>query len=167
MQRLINGIEKISDWSGKVSAWMIIPMILVIVYTVVMRYFFSRYPSWGFEIALFVYGIHFILGGAYTLKEKAHVNVDILLPLLPKGMKKILEIAGMIVILFVCVIIVWLGTKYSWQSTRILERSIHQTPFNPQIWWFKWFIPISAALVALQTIADILKQIIKTKTIGE
>ena len=38
---------------------------------------------------------------------------------------------------------------------------MHQTAFNPPIWWLKWFIPISAGLVALQAIADLLKEIIK------
>lgn len=163
MQRLIKRIETISEWSGRIAAWMIIPMILIIVYTAFMRYVVHDTPNWGFEISIFVYGIHFILGGAYTLKENSHVNVDILLQRLPIKSKprRILEVLGIVVTFIVCVIIVWLGIKYSWQSTKIWERSIHQTAFNPPIWWFKWFIPISAGLVALQAIANLLKQIIK------
>ena len=72
--------------------------------------------------------------------------------------RKFLEILGILVTLSVCVIIVWLGTKYAWQSTKILERSIHQTAFNPQIWWFKWFIPVSAALVFIQAIVNLFKK---------
>lgn len=163
MQRLIKRIETISEWSGRIAAGMIVPMILVIVYTAFMRYVLNDTPNWGFEISIFAYGIHFILGGAYTLKENSHVNVDILLQRLPikSKLRRILEVLGIVVTFIVCVIIVWLGIKYSWQSTKIWERSIHQTAFNPPIWWFKWFIPISAGLVALQAVANLLKQIIK------
>lgn len=161
MEKLIKRIEKLSDWSGKIAALMIIPMILVIVYTTFMRYFLNDTPNWGFEISLFVYGIHFMLGGAYTLKEKFHVKVDIVPQRLPIKPRRILDIFAIIVTFVVCVIIAWLGTKYSWQSTKIWEHSMHQTAFNPPIWWLKWFIPISAGLVALQAIADLLKEIIK------
>ena len=162
MEKLIKNVEKLSDWSGKISAWMIVPMILIIVYTAFMRYVIHDTPNWGFELSIFAYGIHFILGGAYTLKDNSHVNVDILLQRLPIDSKfrKFLEILGILVTLSVCIVIVWLGTKYAWQSTKILERSIHQTAFNPQIWWFKWFIPVSAALVLIQAIANLFKKIV-------
>ena len=161
MEKLIKRIEKVSDFSGKIAAWMIVPMILVIVYTAFMRYALNNTPNWGFEVSLFVYGIHFILGGAYTLKEKSHVRVDILPHYLSIKGQKILEILGLIITFVVCIVILWLGAKYSWQSTKIWEHSMHQTAFNPPIWWFKWFIPISAGLVALQAIASLLKEIIK------
>jgi TRAP-type mannitol/chloroaromatic compound transport system permease small subunit len=161
LEKLIRGIEKVSDWSGKVAALMIVPMILVIVYTAFMRYVLNDTPNWGFEISIFVYGIHFILGGAYTLKEKSHVSVDILPHYLTIKWRRILEIFAMIITFAVCIIIFWLGVKYSWQSTKIWEHSMHQTAFNPPIWWFKWFIPISAGLVALQAIASLLREIIK------
>ena len=102
-----------------------------------------------------------MLGGAYTLKEKSHVRVDILPHYLSIKGQKILEILGFIITFIVCIIIFWLGAKYSWQSTKIWEHSMHQTAFNPPIWWFKWFIPVSAGLVALQAIANLLREIIK------
>jgi len=161
MQRLIENVEKISDWSGKLAAVMIVPMTLIIVYTAFMRYVVHATPNWGFELSIFAYGIHFIFGGAYTLKDNSHVNVDILLQRLPikSKLRKFLEMLGIVVTFSVCIVIVWLGSKYAWQSTKIMEHSIHQTAFNPPIWWFKWFIPVSAGLVALQAIANFLKKI--------
>jgi TRAP-type mannitol/chloroaromatic compound transport system permease small subunit len=54
----------------------------------------------------------------------------------------------------------------AWQSTLILERSIHQSAFNPQIWWFKWVIPISAALVLLQSFGELIAAIQKLRGKG-
>ena len=36
----------------------------------------------------------------------------------------------------------------------MLERSTHQTPFNPHVWWYRWIIPISCLLLSYQSIRD-------------
>ena len=60
-------------------------------------------------------------------------------------------------VIAVCALVIWIGTRSAWMSTLRMERSPLQTPFDPQIWWFKWFIPLSAALIALQSLAEIVK----------
>ncbi|MGO4886132.1 TRAP transporter small permease subunit [Anaerobacillus sp. MEB173] len=156
MAKLLSLINKVSEYSGKIVSFLIIPQILVVVYTVVMRYVFKMPPNWGFEVSLFLYGILIMMGGAYCLKVRAHVSVDILPKLLSPFGAKILHILSSLIIIFVCIIMVWNGYKAAWQSTLILETSIHQSAFNPQIWWFRWFIPLSAALVLLQALGEII-----------
>jgi TRAP-type C4-dicarboxylate transport system permease small subunit len=51
--------------------------------------------------------------------------------------------------------LVWLGSKWAWEATRTFERSIHQTAFNPPIWWFKWVVPISAGMIAIQAMTNL------------
>jgi hypothetical protein len=34
-----------------------------------------------------------------------------------------------------------------------------QTPFNPYVWWFRWIIPISAALLAWQAVKNMLSHL--------
>ena len=161
MQKFINAVNKISEWSGKITGFLILPMIGIIVYTALMRYVFHHAVNWGFEMSIFVYGVHFMLGGAYCLLLDSHVTVDIIPSRLPYTLEKLTQIFGRLVILFVCVMIVWLGSSWAWKSTMIWERSIHQTAFNPPIWWFKWILPISAALLGLQALADVLQRILE------
>lgn len=159
MQNFIRLVDCISEWSGKIIALLIIPMILIIIYTALMRYLFNVGVNWGFEMSLFCYGIHAILGGAYCLKHGGHVSVDILPSRLPFIGQKICEIIGMLVTCAVVVTLFWLGSVWAWKSTLILERSIHGTIFNPYIWWFKWVVPIAALLIALQALAEICRNI--------
>ena len=159
MQKFIDAVDKISKWSGMITAFLILPMILIIVYTALMRYVFHYAVNWGFELSLFVYGLHFMLGGAYCLNLKSHVIVDIVPSRLPFIPRKVLESLASLVVFTVCIILVWLGAKWAWKSTLIWERSIHQTAFNPPVWWYKWIIPISALLLGLQALADFLVRI--------
>ncbi|HDK27321.1 MAG TPA: TRAP transporter small permease [Candidatus Atribacteria bacterium] len=155
MNNLISIINKISEWSGKVLSYLILPLIGVVVYTAFMRYTMHSTPCWGFEISLFIYGIYFILGGAYCLRTDSHVSVDFFPRRLTIWGQKIFGIISNLVILFVCLYMFLYGAKWAWKSTQILERSFHQTIFNPQIWWYKWMVPVSAGMIVLQSFANI------------
>lgn len=148
-------IGRISEHVGHAAAFLILPLIATIVYSVMARYLLNEVVHWAFEISIFLYGIMVCIGGAYTLKHKAHVRVDVLPDYLgPRG-RCILDVFSFLVVIAVCCLITYIGTRAAWMSTLRLERSSLQTPFDPQIWWFRWFIPISATLIALQAVAEI------------
>lgn len=161
MKKFLSAIDKISLWSGKLASYLFIPLILIIVYTVFMRYVLSNAPDWGFEMTIFLYGIMMFVGGGYTHREKSHVTVDVFSQFLGEKGTTVLEIISSITIIIVCVILTIQSSEAAMESTRILERSIHQTAFNPPIWWFKWFIPFSAVLIILQSLKFLIESIYK------
>ena len=63
----IKVIDTIADWSGRIIAWLIIPMTLAVTYEVVARHFFRAPTIWTFDVTYMLYGTHFMLGTAYTL----------------------------------------------------------------------------------------------------
>jgi len=150
MDKILAKINSISQRSGEIISYLILPLIGVVVYTAFMRYILHQAPDWGFEISLFIYGIYFMLAGAYCLLTKSHVAIDILSRHIPIRGQKILEIINNLVIFFVCTYMFLDGSKWAWRSTKIFEHSIHQTVFNPPIWWYKWLLPISAMFIAFQ-----------------
>jgi TRAP-type mannitol/chloroaromatic compound transport system permease small subunit len=159
MQKYIAFADWFSDWSGRYISYLILPMIGVIVYTALLRYILDIAVDWGFEVAVFVYGVHCFLGGGYAMLLKAHITVDTLPRRLPLRVQKYIQMFSFLIVITVCLVAVWQGSKWAWKSTLIWERSIHQTVFNPPIWWFKWVIPVSAALIVIQALADMFKTI--------
>lgn len=170
MRNFLSSIDSISQWSGKVVGYLILPMVAVVVYTALLRYAFHKPPIWGFEVSLFIYGLHFMLAGAYCLNIKAHVAVDVLPRYLSIRGQNVIEIVASLVILFFCSMLIWLGSQWAWESTKIFERSIHQTAFNPPVWWFKWAVPVSAGLIALQAFGNLvgaIQNLLGTKSKGK
>jgi TRAP-type C4-dicarboxylate transport system permease small subunit len=96
---------------------------------------------------------------------KGHIAVDTLPRRLPVRAQKYIQIFSFIIVIIVCLVAVWMGSIWAWKSTMIWERSIHQTVFNPPVWWFKWVIPISAALIVIQALADMFKIIQSLSTV--
>ena len=157
MQRFIRIANAISEYTGRFASCLIIPLILTVVYSVIVRYFFNDIVDWAFEVSLFMYGIMVMIGGGYALKHKAHVRVDIIVSYIgPRG-GRYLDLLSLAIIILVCAVIVYLGTKAAWSSTLRLERSALQTRFDPPIWWYRWIIPFSAAIVCVQAIAEAMK----------
>ncbi len=163
---LKNFAEKISCLSrhiGNIATSLILPLIILIVYATCKRYFLDSMPSWGYEVPIFIYGIFFLLGGILCQVNGKHVNVDILPKYVPKRWQKRLNILSNIMIATACFTMAYYASEWSYESTLINERSVHQTDFNPTVWWFKWFVPFSFLLVALQSVANIILPPINTE----
>lgn len=161
MKKIISVIELLSEYSGKIAYYLIIPLTLVVFYTVIMRRFFGSYPEWGFEVTIFLFGIMILLIGAETLRIKGHISVDIIQNYIKGTAAKILSVFICLIIIGISLLMFLKGIDLSIESTMIQERSAHQTSFNPTIWWFKWFIPIGAFLLLLQSLVELFKLITK------
>lgn len=151
-------IDKITAFVGRWDGYIVVPMFFLIAYATCKRYFFNEMPGWGYDVPIFLYGIHFMLGGAWTMQGEKHVNVDIINKFIPEKWRKHLATFSDIIVLTSCLFIVFHGTGWAWESTLINEKSVQQTLFNPSIWWFKWLVPISFLLVALQALSNIAKR---------
>lgn len=157
MRQFVKRIDMLSSFFGKISSYLMLPLAIVIVYTVIMRRFFSSAPDWGFEVPIFIFGVMILLSGADTLRIKGHIAVDIILQYVSDRIGKWITTFGLILVLFVSAFLVFKGVDSAIESTKIMERSSHQSSFNPQIWWFKWFIPIGGFLLLLQSFAELYK----------
>ena len=140
---------------GKCVSLLILPLIAEIVYSSLKSYLFNDTPIWNFEVTLFLYGAFFMLGAAYCHREKKHVAVEVLANYVSPGKRKALRIVSELVVLFVALAILYAAVPAAYKSILIRERSMHQTPFNPQVWWFKCIIPITCAMISWQSLRDL------------
>lgn len=100
--------EKVSCLSrciGNAAAILILPLIVLIIYSTCKRYFFNNMPSWGYEVPIFIYGISFLLGGILCQVNGKHVNVDILPKYVSIKWQKRLNVFSNIMIAVACFII--------------------------------------------------------------
>lgn len=145
---------------GRLVSLLILPLIVIIVYSSLRSYLFKDPPIWSFELSLFLFGSFFMLGAAYCHLEKKHVAVDVLSHYLPPKWRRFQGIFSEGVVLFVALVLIYISVPAAWRATLMAERSTHQTPFNPQVWWFRWVIPISCALISWQAFKDMLALIL-------
>src|SRR5437773_1202854 len=78
VERFLHTIDGISTWVGKATAWLIILLMSVVCLEVVKRYLLNAPTAWIFDLDNMLYGSLFMLCGAYTLAQNAHVRGDFL-----------------------------------------------------------------------------------------
>lgn len=153
--KLISLIDKVNDFTGKMIAWFCVPLAIVVVYEVSLRFIFNKPTSWVYDMSWMLNSALFLLGGGYTLLHRRHVRVDILYRMLPKKFQCFYDFTiYLIVILPITIIFVWQGIKYAsfaWKIGERLSTTLWDFPAGPS----KTLIPIAFALVGLQAIAEL------------
>ncbi|HHO70177.1 MAG TPA: TRAP transporter small permease subunit, partial [Halothiobacillus sp.] len=77
MNRIIAIINGINEWVGRFVGILTLILAVVMLAIVVLRYGFSMSSVWLSESVMYLHGMIFMLGAAYTLKHNGHVRVDI------------------------------------------------------------------------------------------
>jgi len=157
MQRLLLGVDKVSTWLGHVFAWLIVALTVLVTWEVLSRKFLDAPHAWAFDAQIQMYGVMFMMAGAYTLAKSGHVRGDVLYGFFPTRVQ-----AGIDLVLYVVfflpgsVAMVYAGWIYAAESWAIREHSTI-TVDGPAIYPFKAFIPIAGAFLLLQGIVEIVR----------
>src|SRR5881394_2872961 len=72
----VKTIDKFTDRTGVWIAWLNVPLVLVVAWEVIARYFFHAPTIWSFDVTYMLYGTIFMLGAAYALHKGAHIRTD-------------------------------------------------------------------------------------------
>lgn len=142
---------------GWFVAFLMLPMIAIMVYEVIMRYFFNAPSLWAFEISLFMYGAYIVLAGGYTLLVKGHVNVDIIWGRLPLRWRSIVDVitAGLF-FLFVGVLFKE-SLEATVQSWQVMETTM--TWWGPPYYPLRTVLPVASLLLLLQGLAKLIRDL--------
>jgi len=139
IERSINTLNK---KIGVMTSYLALPLIVVVVWEVVMRYVFNAPTSWGFETTTFIYGVHFVLGFSYTHLHDGHVSIDVFEAKLPHKPRTILRL-----------LTIW-SVSYaadSWQNWELAS-----TSWAPPLYPFKTLMAVGFVLLFLQGVSRLI-----------
>jgi len=160
----IEAIDRIADRTGRVVAWLIVPMTLAVTWEVVARHFFRAPTIWAFDMTYMLYGTHFMLGTAYTLMRIGHVRTDMLYSRWSIRRQNWIDAIGYLFFFFPAMILLfyfgWQEFEHSWAIGETSDAS----PWRPIVYPFKAVIPATALLLLLQGIGEFFKSVYAIRT---
>ena len=160
----VKAIDTIADWSGRAVAWLIIPMTIAVTWEVAARRFFNAPTIWAFDVTYMLYGTHFMLGTAYTLMRIGHVRTDMLYSNWSIRRQNIIDAIGYFFFFFPAMILLfyfgWQEASHSWSIGETSDAS----PWRPIVYPFKTVIPLTALLLLLQGVGELLKSLYAIRT---
>lgn len=164
MQKLLLWVDKLSTFVGQFFAWTIVTLTLMISYEVFSRYVLGSPHAWVYDASNMMYGIGFMMAGAYTLAKNGHVRGDILYGFFTPRTQATIDLILYIVFFIPGVVaMVWAGYHFYLESLAQNEHSSLAAD-GPPIYPFKAFIPIAGAFLLLQGVVEIIRCVICLKT---
>ena len=149
----------IGEWSGKIFAWFIIPLVGGLVYEVFARYLFNAPTIWAIESTYQFYAAHFMLGATYTLYMGKHIRTDLIYDRYPVKWQGRVDAVLYLFFFFPGMILFlmagWDEAMHSWAIREVSE----QTPWRPPLYPFKTVIPVAGVLLLIQGVSELLKSI--------
>jgi TRAP-type mannitol/chloroaromatic compound transport system permease small subunit len=155
--RFTDVIEWVNVKAGQYVAYWGVIAVFVYYYEVVARFVFNSPTNWVHESMFLMFGMQYMISGAYAYKEDQHVRVDVLYTHLSVRGKAIADIVSSVFFFIFTVTMLYTGWKFAWDAVQNGETSF--TEWTVQYWPVKLAIPLGAALIVLQGISKLLKDI--------
>ncbi|MCQ4636967.1 TRAP transporter small permease [Anaerovorax odorimutans] len=153
LKKLKLGYDKFEE--GVVIGFLCITTLLIF-YQVVMRYVFNNSPAWSEEIARFMFVWESWLGVSLTQKYGKHIKIEMLTGKLHGRKLACVNIAGDVVTIIICIILV----KYGFEITNVIF-NMNQTSSGAHIPLGLVYLacPLSCGLMGLRLLGDIKTQL--------
>jgi TRAP-type mannitol/chloroaromatic compound transport system permease small subunit len=163
MVKVIRGIDWFAEWSGKVIAFLCFPLVAALTYEVIARYLFHAPTEWAFDITYMLYGTIFMLAAAFTLLKKGHIRTDLFYTNWPPRTQGRVDAVMYILFYFPGIIFFlvagWDYAAHSWATRETAALS----PWRPILYPFKTVIPVTAFLLLIQGVSELLKSVYAAK----
>ena len=162
--RIVRAIDRFTDATGTLVAWLNVPLVAVVACEVFARYVFNAPTIWSFDLTYMFYGTVFMLGAAYALHKGAHVRTDFFFERWSVRTRGWIDSVAYLVFFFPA-LAVFLGVAWGegWYALQIGEVS-EQTPWRPILWPYKMVIPATCLLLLIQGVSETIKSIYAART---
>jgi TRAP-type mannitol/chloroaromatic compound transport system permease small subunit len=156
MQKLLLLVDRISTLAGKFFAWSIIGLTFLISWEVFSRYVLNTPHPWVLDVQIMLYGILFMMAGAYTLAHGGHVRGDVLYGFFAPRTQAALDLVLYVVFFLPGIFaLAYAGWIYAHESLAIHEQTFSPDPLP--LYPFKFVIPVAAVFLLLQGVVEILR----------
>ena len=163
VEKLLLACDSISTFFGKLAAWLIIGLMLLVCAEVFKRYALNAPTAWIFDANNMLYGTLFMMGGAYTLAHDGHVRGDFFYgSLKPRTQASLDLVLYFIFFLPGIAALTWAGWTYFQDSLAIHEQTFNADPIP--LYPFKFVIPVAGAIVLMQGLAEMLRCVVCIRT---
>ena len=159
MNASLKFIGKIIDALGNFCSLLMVLMIINVFYDDIMRYFFNDVSIGMQELEWHLFAAMFMFGIAYTLKEDAHVRVDIFYDVMSAKKKALVNIFGSLIFaLPITLLILYFGYDYTFEAYQMGEGSGDPGGL-PHRWIVRSVIPVSSLFLVLSIIHVLISDI--------
>lgn len=156
--RFTRAIDAVNRAVGWLAMWLILAATLISAGNAVVRRVFGTSSNAWLEVQWYLFAAVFMLGGGYAFLRNAHVRIDFISSKLSASARNWIDVLGIVVfILPLCVMMIKLGWplfERAWESGEVSSNAGGLVR-----WPVYLLIPAGFALLALQSLSELVKRI--------
>ena len=154
-------IDTVTKYVSYLTAFILALLVILVVYDATSRYLFSEGSTALQELEWHLFDVVILLSIAYTLRNNAHVRVDIFYEHFSKKSKLLINIFSFLFfVLPLCALIIYIGIGFVEMS--YLQHEASSDPGGLKYRWVvKSLMPLAFILLALQAIKELVSDIKK------
>lgn len=166
VERLVHGLEAVVRLFGWIAAWTCVALVLLVAGDVLMRYLFRVGAIWLQELQWHLISPIALFGMSYALYAGEQVRVDVFYERFPEGLRRTIEVIGGLLLVAIGLYAAWLTLP--WISQSWLRNESSPNPGGlPWRWALKSIIPLGFVLLAMQSLAHVLRHVFALPPRGE
>jgi TRAP-type mannitol/chloroaromatic compound transport system permease small subunit len=158
-------IDNITKYTSYLTAFILALLVLLVVYDATARYLFSEGSTALQELEWHFFDVVILLSIAYTLRNNAHVRVDIFYEKFSPKTKSLINILSFLFfILPLSFLIIYIGIEFVEMS--YLQHEASSDPGGLKYRWIvKALMPLAFILLALQAFKELVSDIKNWKSL--
>jgi len=144
---------------GKITAFLLLLMVLNVSWDVMMRYLFHNSSVAMQEMEWHLFAVVFLFGISVALKDEGHVRVDFLYDSFSPRKKAVINIIGTLLFLVPLALLIIFGS-FEYVQDAYVTHEISEDPGGlPLRWVIKAMIPLSFAFLLFSAVGYVLQNI--------
>ena len=157
IRKIVGNIDIFSNWIGRITCLLLIPVIIAMVYEVVARKLFVAPTMWAYDTSRMFSGALFMLGAGYALMRGVHIRADFLFRnWSPVTQARVDTILYLLFYFPAMLFFFWLSAEYTYNAWMTWERTMDtalMAPLAPA----RTAMPLGAFFLLLQGVAEVLR----------
>ncbi|HEX9648349.1 MAG TPA: TRAP transporter small permease subunit [Alphaproteobacteria bacterium] len=154
---IVRHFETLSRWTGEYVAYWSVIAVFAYYYEVVARYLFNSPTNWVHESMFLMFGMQYLIAGAYAYLTDSHVRVDIFYARLSRRGRAATDLLTSVFFFIFAGTLLATGWVFLMDSVGVWEVSF--TEWAIQYWPVKITIAVGAGLILIQGLAKMLRDL--------
>ena len=152
-------VDRASTMAGQLCGWAIVALTALISWEVFSRYVLNTPHAWVLDAQIMLYGLLFMMAGAYTLSKGGHVRGDVLYSFFEERTQAGFDLLLYLVFFLPGIFALsYAGWNYANESLAINEKTFSPDPLL--LWPFKFVIPAAGFALFVQGVVEIIRCVI-------
>lgn len=157
LRNYVRTVDAVNKAVGVFAMYLLFAMMAVLAYAVVSNTIINAPAIWVMEMAQFTMAAYYLLGGGYTLRDGAHVRMDVLYERWGPRTKAIVDSVTDLFVLFYLVVLCWGGVSSTQYALEYGQKNY--SAWGPPMAPIKIIMTTGMILMLLQAIAMFIRDL--------